>query len=434
MSRNVKIARAKIRKEITGEDEEVVPWTGWIADREAIVEPIRDEWLIQKLGIGKYFPIIVGETVFAKSKMNISAYDIQEGGTTVIVGKKGTGKSHVAKILLLGLIKHGARCVVFDINDEYGNLTNALEGKDGKDKDILKLEPGDSLKFLISYIGLDVLIKVLRIVMGTADPSIHELSRVWKKMEKCKRPITLSTLTNELEEEGAKTTKAILGAIARRFTTLEKTRLFTDASDEATTIENELGKLIEGGAIVFNLKGKSSDVRNIVVATVLSKLESLLENDRNFPPIFIFAEEAHLYIEETDWDNIVTRMRHLGTFQFYITNTPTNLPNMLIRQTDNLFLFNLMNNEDFNHIGPAAKIDNDTISSVAKALPPRTCMLIGLATKDYPFVIRTDPVKFAAGETRRFFIVDDEKGESKIAKIPESSVQDDIKESGDFSL
>jgi hypothetical protein len=96
-------------------------------------------------------------------------------------------------------------------------------------------------------------------------------------------------------------------------------------------------------------------------------------------------------------------MRHLGTFQFYITNTPTSLPDMLIRQTDNIFLFNLQNNEDFVHVTPAIRLDNDTTTAVAKALPPRTCLVVGTATREYPFVIKTPEVKYAAGETRRFF-------------------------------
>ena len=120
--------------------------------------------------------------------------------------------------------------------------------------------------------------------------------------------------------------KATAGALTRRIYGLKRTKMFTDRPDQATTIESELKKLKKGGALVFNLKGKRADVRNIVVSTVLTKLENLLEANTKYPPIFIFAEEAHLYIGSTDWDNIITRMRHLGTYQFYVTNTPTSLP------------------------------------------------------------------------------------------------------------
>ncbi len=399
--RNVKIAVGKIRKELSGEDQNVIPWTGWVPDRQVSVEVVKDDWLISKLGIGEPFPIFVGNTAYGNSTLNLSAYDIQEGGTTVIIGKKGTGKSHAAKMLLMGLIKHGARCVVFDVNNEYSELAKNLSKESGQD--VVSLDPGENLQFLLTYIDLDVFIKVLKTSLGTTAVSVYELTKAWRSLSRKKEPITLNTLLNEMEGEDKDTNKSIVSALQRRFVGLSKTGLITDDSDQATTLENELDKIPNGGALVFNLKGKSAEVRNIVVSTVLSKLENLLESNKNYPPVFLFAEEAHLYIGETDWDDIITRMRHLGTFQFYITNTPTSLPDMLIRQTDNIFLFNLQNNEDFVHVTPAIRLDNDTTTAVAKALPPRTCLVVGTATREYPFVIKTPEVKYAAGETRRFF-------------------------------
>lgn len=402
--RNVKIARSKIRKELSGEEQTVIPWTGWIPDRGVTVEVVKDDWLISKLNIGEPFPIFVGNTAYGNSPLNLSAYDIQEGGTTVVIGKKGTGKSHASKMLLMGLIQHGARCIVFDVNDEYSGLGRNLTEDSGKE--IVSLNPGDNLRFLLTYIDLDVFIKVLKTSLGTTTASIYELSKAWKELSKISQPITLESLLNIMENKDKDTNKSIVSALGRRFAGLSKTGLITEDSDKATTLENELDKISNGGALVFNLKGKSSEVRNIVVSTVLSKLENLLESNKGYPPVFLFAEEAHLYIEDTDWDDIITRMRHLGTFQFYITNTPTSLPDMLIRQTDNIFLFNLQNNEDFVHVTPAIRLDNDTTTSVAKSLPPRTCLVVGNATKEYPFVVRTPEVKYAAGETRRFFKFD----------------------------
>lgn len=399
--RNIKAATGKIRKEISGDNQDIVPWTGWMPDREVSVEPVNDEWLMSKLQIGQPFPIFVGTTAYCKSKLYLSAYDIQEGGTTVIIGKKGTGKSHSAKMLLLGLIKHGARCIVFDVNDEYSGLAGALS-EEQSDAQIVPMNVGDNLRFLLNYIGLDVFAKVLRVALNTSDASIYELSRAWRRLAGNNQPITLDTLVAELEANQANAS-SIINAIERRFTGLRRSGLLTEDSDLATTLENELRRMSTGGALVFNLKGRSSDVRSMVVSTVLSKLENLLETNRNYPPVFLFAEEAHLYIGETDWDDIITRMRHLGTFQFYITNTPTSLPDLLIRQTDNLILFNLLNDEDFSHVTPATKLDTDTITAVAKSLPPRTCLITGTATKDYPFVVRTAEVRYAAGETRRFF-------------------------------
>jgi len=67
--RNMKFARAKIRKEIRileGE-EIIVDWTGWIPDRGVKVESIDDEWLLNNLGIKETslkHPIALGNTNF----------------------------------------------------------------------------------------------------------------------------------------------------------------------------------------------------------------------------------------------------------------------------------------------------------------------------------------------------------------------------------
>jgi hypothetical protein len=156
------------------------------------------------------------------------------------------------------------------------------------------------------------------------------------------------------------------------------------------------------------LKAKSRVVRDVVVQTVLSKVQLLRDlatrGKEGISPLFLFAEEAHMYISETSWDDIITRMRHLGTFQFYMTNTPLSLPILVIRQADNVFLFHLASETDIRHVAPAAKIDEDTIIAVARALPERRCLAIGTATNDYPFVIDVkDLPVLTAGKTILFF-------------------------------
>ena len=47
---------------------------------------------------------------------------------------------------------------------------------------------------------------------------------------------------------------------------------------------------------------------------------------------------------------------------------------------------------------------------VAKAFPPKTYLIIGSTTEDYPFVVRTPALNYAAGATRRFFKFENGKG------------------------
>jgi len=400
--KNMKFARAKIRKELrtNGENEEIVDWTGWVPDRSAKVEPVDDLWILTKMRIGKQFykyPILIGQTAYTAKDLIISAHNLQ--GITIIVGKKGTGKSHLAKALLLGLIDNGAMGLVFDINDEYSAMRFNPDGSESNYFDkLIPLDPGVNLRFTLPYIGADVFFDVIQTAMGLPEASAFELRNIWSDIEQA------GSLTFSQLRQAAESTldRRILGAITRRLDRMEQTGLFTDDPAEATELEREFEKIKKGGAIVINLKLKSKDTIDLVVQTILSKLQEMLE--QAYPPIFIFAEEAHLYLRETDWANVVTRMRHLGTYQIYMTNTPTEIRPLVIRQTDNLFLFHLTEDRDLSHISPAAKIDPETVIQVAKALPIRRCLAVGEVTNHYPFIIDVTALGVqTAGTTRRFF-------------------------------
>ncbi len=45
-----------------------------------------------------------------------------DGRITIITGRKESGKSHLAKMMVRGLLDHGAYCIIFDLNDEYASI------------------------------------------------------------------------------------------------------------------------------------------------------------------------------------------------------------------------------------------------------------------------------------------------------------------------
>jgi hypothetical protein len=49
----------------------------------------------------------------------------------IVTGVKGSGKSHLSKVILIELIKRGAPCIVFDINKEYIHLPRHEMQSDG---------------------------------------------------------------------------------------------------------------------------------------------------------------------------------------------------------------------------------------------------------------------------------------------------------------
>ena len=72
---------------------------------------------------------------------------------------------------------------------------------------------------------------------------------------------------------------------------------------------------------------------------------------------YLHSLSTHFYLDVADWMEIVTLMRHLGLWQFYITNTPSAIPELIIRQADNLFLFHLDLEDDIGRIAQSRGMD-----------------------------------------------------------------------------
>jgi DNA helicase HerA-like ATPase len=158
-----------------------------------------------------------------------------------------------------------------------------------------------------------------------------------------------------------------------------------------------------GNAIVVSMGKATPVVRRMIVEVVLSKIIDLLEKVI-IPPIFLFAEEAHLYIRDTYWEDIVTRMRHFGIYTTFVTNQPDAIGDGIYRQVDNIFLFNFTNDTDLDKISRVSLADAETIRSIVKTLPQRHCLTIGKVVYELPIVVKiAEAGVLTLGETKKFF-------------------------------
>ncbi len=140
-----------------------------------------------------------------------------------------------------------------------------------------------------------------------------------------------------------------------------------------------------------------------MVEYLLGKLVEMLTGWK-LKAVFLFAEEAHLYLRETYWNDIVTRMRHFGVFTTFVTNQPDTIRENIYRQADNVFLFNFTNEHDLEAVSRAAKVDSETVKSIARDLPPHHCLLLGRVVKDFPIVVKVRALDVQTmGQTRLFF-------------------------------
>lgn len=408
--RDAKIFTCKVRRALVkGELSDDISWSP--SRSTSRIRRIREEELLKLIDIKGTRSMALGTLKGeADVPMPLSAID---GRLNIITGKKGTGKSHLSKLLVLSLISHGGMCTVFDINGEYVNLGRPVDDKAPTDERILVLSPGENFKVTLRYMGLGTLLSIVSSVLDLPANSAWEVRRIWNMLNES-NALTMKKLG---EAVNGVSNGYVRDALLRRYESLVGSGLFTDNVEEASTLEAWFEKVRGGGAVIVNLHGLPASLRKIVVEFMLNKLCDLLEN-WFMRAIFLFAEEAHLYLRETYWEDIVTRMRHLGVFPTFVTNQPDSISDTIYRQADNVFLFNFTNENDLAAVSKATMADVQTINTIVKELPPHYCLALGKVVNDFPLIMKVKKLKTKAmGETRLFFAETASKGNLRPVRL-----------------
>lgn len=337
--------------------------------------------------------------------LNGEAFDLAiesfDGALNIILGRKGSGKSHLAKLLASKLVEFGAYVFIIDLNGEYGGLAWKLDGSPSHLSDkLLILEPGRSLRFTLDYLGKRAVTGLLTKVLDLPGASLREFHRIWDALVE-RGSLSLKSIGDAIGSW--KCNELIRDALYSRYYSLLSSRLFTDREEEAFKVEEVFSYLKDGGAIIILLKGSPPLIWRMVIELFLSKLVELLERE-SIPPCFLFAEEAHLYLRDTYWEDVVTRMRHLGVFTTFITNQPESIKPCVYRQADNIFLFSFSNDSDLESVSRVCPTDTDTVRSIVRFLPKGTCLALGELSKGLPIVLKVAPLDtIPLGETKTYF-------------------------------
>jgi len=385
----------------TVENESLTPSSSWLPSRsQSTIKKVPIPTLLKLARIDGKLPIVLGGTKDA-SLLTIDASSL-DGRLNIITGKKETGKSHLSKLLILDMIRYKTTVVVFDLNGEYLSLGMTADGKRNAHHDkIHVLSPSQNFKVALKQVHLHILLEILIHALHLPGTSAREFRRIWQSLKE-RDNLTLRELGEAIRVWHCN--QHVRDALFSRYYALVNSGFFTDNVAEATLLEECLFRAREqGGAIIINLKNTSPIDRQIVVEYLLGKLVELLTSWR-LKAVFLFAEEAHLYLRETYWDDIVTRMRHFGIFTTFITNQPDTIRENIYRQADNIFLFNFTNEHDLEVVSRAARVDAETVKSIARDLPPHHCLVLGKVVKDFPMVAKVKALDVKTmGETRLFF-------------------------------
>ena len=394
--RDARVFRAKIRASVN--DGKLSSDVTWLPSRvESRIRRITMKELASLLGRYGVFPIPIGRAG-REEEFEIYAEDL-DGKLSVITGKKESGKSHLSKMLIKTLVQYGAFVIVFDLNNEYGGLGWSCAGVPSSIHQQVKiLEPGKTLRFTLNYCGKAAISGMLKNALDMPAASLREFLRIWDGCES-KQSLSIDSIGNAVNTWNIN--ELVRDALVSRYHVIQSSRLFTNGEGGLQFEDIISGK--SGAAMIINMGEISPTVRRMVVELVLSKIVDLLEH-KKIPPIFLFAEEAHIYVRDTYWEDIITRMRHFGIYTTFITNQPDALSDGIYRQVDNIFLFNFTNDNDLDKISKVSLADNDTIRSIVRTLPQRHCLAIGKAVCDLPVVIKVAAAEvLTLGETKKFF-------------------------------
>jgi len=398
MLMDLRLLKCKIRG--CFEDGVFVPSSNWLPSRASSrIKRVKVTELYSRISSENGLNVLIGLTLDGQP-YSISLHNL-DGQLNIITGRKESGKSHLSKLLVSKLVENGAYVIVFDINNEYSGIGRRKDGSENEiSKKILTLKPGENFTFSIKYVGRRTLVNILENVLDTPGVTLREFIRIIDDLES-KGCLTLKALGEAIQTW--KCNELVRDALLTRYYSILSSRLFTDSLEESFKFEDAFSRFKDGLAMIIQLGNKPPIARRMIVEAVLNKLCDLLESNK-IPPTFLFAEEAHLYLRETYWDDLITRMRHYGVFTTFVTNQPDAIPAGIYRQADNIFLFNFINSNDLEMVSKASMVDVETVKSLVRTLPPKHCLVIGKAASNLPCLIRVASPNFQAlGETKRFF-------------------------------
>ena len=405
--KSLKLATAKIRKRISG--GQWCNWDGWIPTRHVDITITPAATLLENVMPDPHHPIHSFAT-FDGTPFQLDGPRLNM--VNVVTGIKGSGKSHLAKHLVLALAERQVPCVIFDMNGEYVLLPDAQVVRWGYNYLPQLAEAGhEALEGMIR--------NFCPFSPGTPSESTFEsrLPNIFTaRKQYCDQrheayTIDISYLRQQtwaFGDDRDKAVKSINDAIDRKLDIIENMRIFalTSTSGQQPSLDARYESACQGQPMVFDMRDLGAAKQRALVRFVSDGLERICGRETHsgtgrYP--FVFFEEAHFYVSDENIINIITRGRHIGMGSVFVTNTPQKLPDTVFRQLDNLFLLSLTHKDDIRNVSKSSFTDEATIESFATRMPKNHALVVGNVTDRYPLVVQVEDLPEGvprSGQTR----------------------------------
>lgn len=295
--------------------------------------------------------------------------------------------------------------VVFDINREFVVLPGAES-----------LRVGDNYKVQLGEVGMPFLSAFIddsNPFTETARGAFEQAApRFMEEERKATGFPTVSYLLEKAEQGRFWNNDMVNGAIYQRLNSVVRSGIFEE-DPKAPKLQQIIERAADDhGFVVIDLAEQPIGRARSLVRGFLRQMERMCKHETEsgrgrYPAVML--EEAHMYTAPAEILNLISRGRHLGLTLFFMTNTPSGLPEDAMRMLDNLFVTGLTHTSDRRLIAKSALSDDDTLQALAMGLAPEQTLVIGKVTNGYPLVVEVDglpegwPTTGATGSFRKHY-------------------------------
>ena len=341
-----------------------------------------------------------------------------------IFGKSGTGKTFLARLILIGILQEGAAVnLVFDMHSEYGWEGTSEEGR--KVKALKQLFPSKVAVFTLDEegarrrkvstdfvveIGYDEIepedIAMLRETLGLTDAAVQATYRLARRFGE--RKWLESFLAMESREELNELAQSLgeheatMAALHRRLDNLRRLRfLVPQARDNA--IQRILEYLDRGMNVVLEFGRYTDIVAYMLVANLLTRrihaqyrerMERAMGEDIASPrPLVITIEEAHKFLShelagQTIFGTIAREMRKYNVTLLVIDQRPSGIDEEVMSQLGTKITCLLDNERDIDSVLTGVSGKSELKAVLAKLDTKQQTLIFGHAVP-MPVVVRT---------------------------------------------
>jgi DNA helicase HerA-like ATPase len=362
-----------------------------------------------------------------------------------VFGKSGTGKTFLARLLLIGILQKGAAAnLVFDMHSEYGWESRDERGR--RVKALKQLFPSRVAVFTLDEessrrrkvstdfvvrIGYDEIepedIALLRQTLNLTDLAVEAVHQLSRRFGKSWLEDTLALKGTEELPEGLNIHESTLLNLQRGLETVRRLPFLMPSAPE-NTVQRILEYLDRGTNVILEF-GRYTDITAyILVANLLTRriharyreaTEKALGEDTTPPhPLVITIEEAHRFLNpevasQTIFGTIAREMRKYNVSLLVIDQRPSGIDSEVMSQMGTKLTCLLDNERDVDSVLTGVSSKNELKSVLAKLESKQQALIFGHAVP-VPVVVKTR--EYGSAQSYRDFLPD-EKAEEDIEKL-----------------